>query len=346
MIQFGILSVYFLTKYAKINSVYNLSCLTLLMDSLFPKFGVAFLTGAFASVMNPDTLNNPGFLVLSGFFSFIIFLLTKKLFIDIGGRTGAFAYIGNCLTFLIVYLGSHGGAYEYDPNIYLIDYDYYSSLNVYIFVFGPLISIIASLLVDLVALRWKDLVNITNRLLPYALVTCFGCMGLLLITTEYRKLSSGKIETYGEMFINFLNIGTISGITGRSRFLKGKSYFYYFYNYAGISLFSSFIGLGGLGIMRVGGKHGIVAFLGNALVMYIRDLLFRKINNDEDEKKIEKEIEAIKNKQIKNTEDIEKLAEFIDENKRKNNKEFINEKLNLLQRSFNYEIQKFDFCMK
>jgi len=304
---------------------------------MFPKLGVAFLTGAFASVMNPETLQNPGFLVLSGFFSFILYLLTKKLFLDIGGRPGTLAYLGNSLTFLIIYLGSLSGNYEYKTSIILIDHDYYKSLNVFVYIFGPLISVVAAILVDLIALFNKDLILKTNRLLPYAMVTCLGCMLLLMIKIEYRQLSSGKIETYGELFINYLNIGTISGITGRSRFLSGRNYAYYFFNYVFICLFCAFIGLGTMGILRVGGKHGIVSFLGNVIIIYSRDFIFGKQkgkeNKDNDKDKI------FNNKDTENLE-LKILDKENNNNIRKRNFDFKSYGANEIH------IQRFEFSLE
>ena len=47
-----------------------------------------------------------------------------------------------------------------------------------------------------------------------------------------------------------------------------------------------------MGIIGIGGKHGIVAFLGNVLVIYIGDLIFGKINIKEDENKFIVKVQA------------------------------------------------------
>lgn len=329
----GVFSIYGLTKYAKLNSVMNLSCLTIVINLVAPKYVVAFLTGGFISNMYPDTFVNPGFLLLSGFFSFILYQLSKKLLLNIGGRPGSLAFFGNSISFLVVYLISLSGIYEFKYDILLIDYDYYKKLNVYIYIFGPIVCMTASISVDLIAYYYSDLIIRTHRLLAFSVVACMGSMFLQIISIEYRILPSGNIDTYGTMLINFINIGAISGVTSRVRFLPNQKYFYYFCNYAFISLVCSFIGIGFLGIFRVGGKHGIVALSGNFIIIHLSNCIFKK-KNEINETNLNSKNKVFENSELK----------VIDIKEQDNN----NKKVNFEKRiygAYEIQIQSFDFCL-
>jgi len=183
---------------------------------LFPKFSIIVLSGCLAACMNPDTLNNPGFLAISGLFIFIIFNITKKLFLNIGGRPGTIGFFSNLLTFLIVYLISLSKSYNYYVMDYIIDYNYFKSLNIYIYIFGPVFAALSSLTVYFIAEFIKVIIAITHRTVAYAIGTSFGSMCLLSFKTVYRDViysSNPQVfqVTYGEMFIHFWHIGALSG---------------------------------------------------------------------------------------------------------------------------------------
>ena len=254
--------------------------MVIIITLLFPKNGLIFLCGGLGSIMNPDTLNNIGFLFVSGFFSFIIHNLTKNLFANIGGKPGTIAFISNLLTFLLVYLISLSKTYNYEPINYIIDNSYYSSLNVYIYLFGPLVSMIASLLVYIVAENIKDIISLTNRLIPYCIVCSFGCVYFLVLSTEYRKLSNLNVLTYGQMYINFVHIGCLVALTIKPRYANiNEKYFFQHYIISGI--LSGFLGIGLMGILLFGGKHGLCAFLGNLIYIYFYKIfLIEKISKE------------------------------------------------------------------
>jgi len=131
--EFGVFSVFILSKYAAFNGVFAVSSTTLVVGLLFPKQAIIFLCGGFASVMNTETLNNPGFLAFSGSLAFLFYRLTLKLFLNIGGRPGTIAFISNLITFLLVYLISLSKSYNYYPMDFVVDLKYFEALNIYIY---------------------------------------------------------------------------------------------------------------------------------------------------------------------------------------------------------------------
>lgn len=300
--QFGVFSIYILTKYSFFNSVFAASSSMLMTGLIIPRFSIVFLCGGFASLMNPDTLNNPGFLVFTGLISFILYRLTINMFLNIGGRPGTIAFISNLITFLLVYLISLTRSYTYYPMDYIIDYHYFNALNIHIYIFGPLVCMISSLLVYILAEYLKVIIAITHRVIAYAIVCMFKSMYFLTLTTEYRRIIYTDKDnyvpvSYGQMFIHFVHIGTLSGLTLKTRYRKNGNNPILHYCLA--SLLSGYIGIGFMGVLIFGGKHGIVAFLGNVIYIYSLEYMFPI--KEEIKKEIEQkdQIELLK-KQVDN----------------------------------------------
>jgi len=220
--------------------------------------------------MNPETLFNTNFLFLSGLVSYIIYYFTQKLYLGLGGRPGTIAFLANIITFLLVCLISFVKNYKYFPIDYIFDKNYYANLNIYIYIYGPSICILGSILVYYLAEYLKSVIEITHRTVAYGIICMFGCMFLLSLTTEFRVVTYSdntniKI-TYGEMYINFWHIGTLSGLTIKTKYREdGQNAIF---NYIAASLLSSLIGLGLMGVVILGGKHGLCAFLGNVIYIY------------------------------------------------------------------------------
>lgn len=271
-IEFGIISIYVLTKYAKINSVYALSTMVFIIVSLFKSFGVLFLCGAFSSVMNPDTLNNPGFLLFCGLCSFILFSSTRTLLLNIGGRPGVYSFISNLITFILVYLISLGKTYEYDPMNFIIDMSYFGSMNAYVYIFGPLCSAFSAILVYLIAEQMDAIIKLTHRLIAYSVVCTFGCMFWQTFNYEYRIMPDNSIMTYGQLFINYWHLGCLSALSIKSRYRKSGRNILFHYALAGY--FSGWVGLSFMGVLLFGGKHGISVFIANVVYIFTLNWIF------------------------------------------------------------------------
>jgi len=275
-IEFGVFAVYILTKFSSFNSVFAVSTTMLIVGILFPKFSIVFLCGGFISVMNPETFNNPGFLLFSGFISYIIYYFTQNLVLGLGGRPGTIAFLANLITFLLVYLISLGKSFKYFPMDYVIDYSYFEKLNIYIYIFGPSICVLGTILVYFLAEYLKSVIAITHRTVAYGVICMFGCMYFLTLTMEYRVITYTNTTnikiSYGQMFINFWHIGTLSGLTIKTKYRQDgqNAIFHYIVS----SLISSLIGLGFMGVLIFGGKHGISAFLGNILYVNFLNRMF------------------------------------------------------------------------
>lgn len=343
--ELGFFCVYILTQYAEINSVLACGATVLMVDSIISDYGYVYISGALGSIMNFHALNNPGFLALSGLFSFIIFILVRKILLNIGGKPGTIAFLGNLVTFLLVYLISLGKSFNYQPMKYIINLEYFKSLNIYCFIFGPCFSSVATLSVHLLSIRVKDLISIRNRLISYGIVTAYGSLILLTFKLPFRHMPDKTEISYGEMYINYWHIGSLGGLSFENVYRNNSRYSIVNYLLAGY--IGGWIGVGFMGVMLFGGKHGACALIGNVIYIYLIKFAFVKKKQKIRDSPIDQPIELIVEKIfLKNNEDDQsnnsnktkasnkkepspECEDFSKENNMKYNNNFHNNKLDI-----------------
>jgi hypothetical protein len=297
----GYLFVYSVNKYGLINPISLSGIFTLIICiTVPPKYISFFLCSCLSSVMDNKILTNMGFILISAFFIVLQFRLILKYLPTIGGIPGLFAFVANLLNILIQWLISLSGIYEFNVNSFLYNLDEYSHLNVYIYVFGPIFTVVGCLGVHLVSERISKFIILSNKVMAYCIVTAFCSLFLTTFRVNYHSDNYGNPIFYGNIFAGFCNIGGLAGLTVKSKFyeyIKG----YYFYHYVILGYICGWINISIIGFAVIGGKQGVIAFIGNFIYVYIfRIFEIKKSKNEEevvetDKKEIAKDYVTIEN---------------------------------------------------
>ena len=283
---------FYVWNYVNMNNYLVCQCFILIASLTFPKHDDIFFGSALSGLTSKKYIPNAQFLFLVVVFDFLIFILIKKLFVGFGGKYGLIAFGSNITVCCIIWLCQN---YTYP----LYDFNYYAILDLFIYIFGPMISGTSSVCSycfnNFLKFRNKHAAVITSGIL-------FSLL-LLLITISPEQDDGKKFGlTYGEIFTSFGQIGVLSALT-KEEFLKHfnikrKIIQHYFL----IGYIAGWISVASYGTFIVGGKVGVVAFISSNF--YIRTLrIFKKtfyilINR----KKLRKSntINTIEEKEMKN----------------------------------------------
>ena len=280
----GYLFVYSVNKYGLINPITLTGIFTLIICiTVPPKYISFFLCSCLSSVMDYRILSNMGFIFISAFFIVLQFRLIVKYLPTIGGIPGLVAFVANLLNILIQWLISLSGIYEFNVNSFLYNLDEYAHVNIYIFIFGPIFSVVGCLGVHLVSERINKFILLSNRVMAFCIVTAFCSLILTTFRVNYHFDKEGNAIFYGYIFAGFCNIGGLAGLTVKAKFyeyIKG----YYFHHYVILGFFCGWINISIIGFGLVGGRHGVIAFIGNFIYVYIfRIFKIRKSKDSNEE---------------------------------------------------------------
>jgi hypothetical protein len=268
----GIVLVFVISTQGKVNQPLIIATLSLCVALIFPKYGFIFLASALGGVLTPQALENIGFIFLSGVFLVIIYNLTEKLFADIGGKAGTLSFFGNMFAFLFVYLIGLSKVYDFDYMSVLWDPAYYTYLDNYIYAFGPICSLMSCVGGHLISVQLQRNHQMKIRIVSYSCINIMGFLILLILNVPFRIVDGTNTITYGAFFINFWHIGALASLSAHHKF-KRLFNKYAFYHYMAVGYIAGWIGVGQMGFMVLGGKHGFCAFQGNLVYIYFIDLL-------------------------------------------------------------------------
>jgi hypothetical protein len=262
--------------------------------------------------MDSTAIVHMGFILFTGFIITLFYLLIPNFLQGIGGRPGTIAFLSNLTTLTLEYLINLTKIYQFDIPKFLFQIDQYKILNNYIFVIAPILTAISSFLVHYIADVRDDILKITHRIFAYGIVTLLGTQ-IILCFSDFNNFTSGSINiSYAAYFANFWHIGTLCGLSIKSRFYFNYIKGYCFYHYLIVGYFAGWLGIGLCGIVVIGGKHGFVAFLAGNIYIWSLKLIYYLFDNDEninnietdkkniEEKKVETEMNALnENKNLK-----------------------------------------------
>jgi hypothetical protein len=240
-----------------------------------PKYIPFFLTSCLSGIMDNRILSNIGFIGVSAILIVILFRNLSKHLPNVGGVRGLYAFIANLINIGFQSLISLSGIYEYKINKFLIDLELYEHINIYMYIFGPIFSMVACLSVQLISNRIDKFIILSHRIMAYCIVTTFGTLFLITFKSVYYINSEGISVLYGNSFASCWNIGSLAGFT-----VKGKFHDYvkdfHFYHYLIVGYMSGWIHIGLIGFCHIGGRQGVIAFIANIVYIYILKLIFHK----------------------------------------------------------------------
>jgi len=189
----------------------------------------------------------------------------------IGGRPGTFAFFSNFFTTIIAWLVSLIGFYTVSIEEIFYNPLEYQVIDIYIYIFGPLIAALGSVGIYWVANINDNFTKIAGNIGPYTVIGLYGSMLLETFKTPFYTKPSGNVVSYGQYFINYWHVGVLIGITERKMFkkwIKG----YNFHNYIIAGYIGGWILTSLQGLVSFGGKHGLVALLANNVLIRLLDL--------------------------------------------------------------------------
>lgn len=258
---FACVTTLYIWNYSKINNILICEVLVLSYTLLFPEHHAdMFFSASLAGISSETYLPNPGFVFLLGLVTFVVFNILKKVFIGYGGKLGTIAFISNLL---VCYFAFLGGTDHYP----FFDFRYYQSLDVYIYVFGPLICATST--------YFSYLIHNYCHLTKFIAINVDGILySLVLITIKETPKYDGNdfFLSYGTIFNIFSHIGLLIALLKEEFLLKFAFQKYLFYQYFLIGYLGGWIFIAVFGFFPVGGKNGFVSFL--ACNFYVRTLKF------------------------------------------------------------------------
>lgn len=257
----GCVLTFYIWNFTKMNNILVSEALTLLFTLMFPSHhDDIFFSASLAGLTNKVFLPNAGFVFLLGFFDFCIFNAVSKVFLVFGGKLGTIAFFSNLLACFFAYLSQMDKDYPFE------DYRYYEVLDVYIYIFGPLVCATSCYL----SYIYFNYFNISK----YVAVNVNGVLNsflLLLIDTPPIDDSGQNFPlTYGAIFNYFSQIGLLATLMKEEVFKDFSIKGYIFHHYFLVGYLAGWINISIYGFFNVGGKNGFMAFLSSNL--YIRTL--------------------------------------------------------------------------
>ena len=261
----GCILTFYLWNYNNLNNILVSECLVLLYSLLFPfKHDDMFFSSSLAGLTSKKYLPNPGWVFLLATFVFLNLVGTKKIFVGYGGKYGTLGFFGNLLALLFAYLNN-----DCDYPVY--DFDFYRMLNWRIYVFGPVVTGISSLL----SYVYYNYFNLTK----IVAANVNGVLNSLLLLLIHERPEFNGVHfymTYGELYSYFEHIGLLASLTKDELLIKsqkkGKK------EHLGLHFFligylAGWIYIAVMPFLNVGGKNGFMAFIGNNIYVRITKLL-------------------------------------------------------------------------
>lgn len=287
----GCFLTFYIWNLTQMNNIIVCQALILFASLTFPKYDDIFFASALSGMTSMQYLPNIGFLFLVAIFDFIIFKMLKNLFIGFGGKYGVVAFLSNILVCSLILL------FRQDYNYPFNDFSYYEVLDLFIYIFGPFICGIATVLGYL----FSNYFEFRNK---HASVISSGLiMSLLCLMLEINPSLTNEIIftlSYGEIFILFVQIGLLGALT-KEEFLKPFEFKgYMIQHYFLIGYLAGWINIALFSCFWVGGKVGVITFFSTN--MYVRSLrVWNKIIRFNGTKKICRPV-------VKNNTDVQILT--------------------------------------
>ena len=216
----------------------------------FNKHEDVFIVSSMGGMTFPNFFFNPGFIALSGFFSFFLCEIFHLRFLGFGGKFGFLALCSNSLACLIIFCLTQVSSDEYF--FPLFDYEYYTLFLHPFIMIGPFITAFSCCFSFLVEPWLKH----RNKVVAINVIGALFSIGLSCF-----KFKLGKF-VIGDLFCNFNHVGILIALTKQEHidslnFFRNKKIIHYFC----MSFFAGWIWLLTNGIMTLGGKNGSAAFL-------------------------------------------------------------------------------------
>lgn len=255
----GCVSTLYIWNHSELNNVFVCESLSLSYSILFPnKYDDIFFAGSLAGISSETYYSSPGFVFLLAIFVFLFFKICRNMALGFGGRLGTFAFCANLSVCYFSYLNQGDDYPFYDDR-------FYKALNIYIYIFGPLISGASCF--------FSYILHNYFHLTKFVAINANGIMFsmVLLSITAYPTYDNRKfIWNYGETFNVFAHIGLLAAIL-KENLVKEFTYKnYMFVHYLLIGYLSGWIFIGVFAFFTVGGKNGFMSFI--TCNIYVRTL--------------------------------------------------------------------------
>ncbi len=250
--------------------------LCLIASLVIPKYQEIFVSASLAGLSNNETIINVGYAFILGIITSFIFICFKTFLIGIGGRLGLIAYISSITNCFIIFLTHRN--YEF-PCFKL---ENYKILDTYIYIFGPLIGGLSSTLVHF---HYELTLRNKNKLTAACNVICISCLLLNLFNKDLLYKFFNVPNTYGAIFQFFVHHSPLASTVSYNHIdlQPKKADKLFFYHFFFIGYICGWIYISILGLECIGGKDGLIAFLGCYTYVNIIKAL-KYFIKDEDEK--------------------------------------------------------------
>ena len=256
----GSILTFHIWNYTNTNNYIVAQALILIASQTFPRHDDIFFGARLSGLTRLKFLPGTFFVFFIPIFVFLIFNLMKKVFVGFGGKYGFVAFTANVIVCCFCIPRKDYTYPLYDPN-------YYVALDIFIYIFGPLVSAgsasLGYIFYNYFKFRNKHAAVITDGLF---LSLCFLTLTISPMLPNNTKFSL----TYGEIFIQNAQIGVLTALTKEDFFknylIKNLMVPHYFL----MGYIAGWIQIGTFGVFIVGGKVGVMAFL--ATNFYVRSI--------------------------------------------------------------------------
>ncbi len=204
-------------------------------------------------------LNHLGFHCITAVFIVFLTYASNDMLMDVGGKTGVIALFSNLVTLLIYYLISLTGLYDFKLLYLVYNQDYYLNLNWYVYVFAPLVTVLAVMSVYFIVWYIAGVMVQCGKLHAYGLVLFIGCVFFEMAKLKYFIVNS-KDLSWGYYFVDYWHVGCFVGITSKFKFKKYVKN-YNAHNYIIAGYLAGWMNILVSGIINFGGRQGFVSFI-------------------------------------------------------------------------------------
>ncbi len=188
---------------------------------------------------------------------------------SVGGKSGAIGYFAALFTFLIYYLISFSGVYEFKELYLVYNKDFYNYLNWYVFVFAPLVTVLAAVSVVFIAWYIDGVMIHGTKYMSYGQVLFIGAVFFEMADLTYFTVDS-KPLTWGHYLVDYWHVGCFVGMTSKFKFKKYVKN-YNIHNYIIIAYMAGWINIAFYGLLNLGGRQGLISFFASYIWILLLD---------------------------------------------------------------------------
>lgn len=259
----GCVLTFYIWNYTKINNLLVSETLTLLFSLMFPnQHDDIFFSASLAGLTNKIYLPNAGFVFLLSFLDFFIFNASKNILNGFGGKFGTIGFISNLIACFFAYLNQQNQDYPFE------NLKYYEILDVYFYVFGPLICGVSCYL----SYIYHNYFNLSKfvGLNVNGVINSFLLLLINIYPLDY--LGNSFVLNYGEVLNYFSQIGLLAALMKQDIFKEFSFKTFISHHYFFVGYLAGWLNISIFPYFNVGGKNGFVAFVTSNF--YIRSLWF------------------------------------------------------------------------